>query len=215
MIIIGDVHGCYDTLMALIAKLPVGEQICFTGDLIDRGKYTKEVVEFVKSNNYDCVMGNHEDMMCNRDKFDTRNMWLNNGGEQTLSSYKFCDDLFESHCKWLEQLPIAKYYPDIKDENGNALLVSHANVGAIDVNCLDDLFKNGMFKQMALWNRPFKVEVPEGVFNVFGHTPNKEPIVKDNYANIDTGCCFNRDGYNKLTALMFPEMEIIQQEYID
>ena len=36
--IIGDVHGCYDTLMALIAKLPEDAEIVFVGDLIDRGK---------------------------------------------------------------------------------------------------------------------------------------------------------------------------------
>lgn len=35
--IIGDVHGCYDTLIALIKKLPEKAEIIFLGDLIDRG----------------------------------------------------------------------------------------------------------------------------------------------------------------------------------
>ena len=37
LLIIGDVHGCFDTLIALIAKLPTDAKIIFVGDLIDRG----------------------------------------------------------------------------------------------------------------------------------------------------------------------------------
>lgn len=58
--IIGDVHGCYKTLLSLIKKLPKNAKLCFVGDLCDRGKNSKEVIAFVKSNNYDCVLGNHE-----------------------------------------------------------------------------------------------------------------------------------------------------------
>lgn len=35
--IIGDVHGCFATLMVLISKLPKGVEIIFVDDLIDRG----------------------------------------------------------------------------------------------------------------------------------------------------------------------------------
>ena len=45
MYIIGDVHGCYNTLMELIAKLPKDAKLCFVGDLIDRGPNSKDVVE--------------------------------------------------------------------------------------------------------------------------------------------------------------------------
>jgi hypothetical protein len=31
--LIGDVHGCYDTLIALIAQLPENAKIIFCGDL--------------------------------------------------------------------------------------------------------------------------------------------------------------------------------------
>ena len=65
MIIIGDVHGCYKTLIALIEKLPKDRNITFVGDLIDRGPGSKDVVEFVRKNNYRCVRGNHEDMAKN------------------------------------------------------------------------------------------------------------------------------------------------------
>ena len=45
MYIIGDVHGCYNTLMALIAKLPKNAKLCFVGDFIGRGPNSKDVVE--------------------------------------------------------------------------------------------------------------------------------------------------------------------------
>ena len=61
--IIGDVHGEFDSLRLLTDKLPKDSNLIFVGDLVDRGKKSKEVVEFVKSNNYLCVLGNHEKMM--------------------------------------------------------------------------------------------------------------------------------------------------------
>ena len=50
--VIGDVHGCYYTLMDLVDKLSKDADLIFVGDLCDKGLYTKEVIEFVKSNNY-------------------------------------------------------------------------------------------------------------------------------------------------------------------
>ena len=35
--IIGDVHGHYQTLLSLVAKLPQDAKLIFVGDLIDRG----------------------------------------------------------------------------------------------------------------------------------------------------------------------------------
>ena len=49
--IIGDVHGCYRSLLALIEQLPrkFDSKICFVGDLIDRGPASADVVEFVRA----------------------------------------------------------------------------------------------------------------------------------------------------------------------
>lgn len=61
--IIGDVHGEYDTLAALVEKLPKDADVVFVGDLIDRGAKSKEVIEFMRKNNYRSVLGNHEQLM--------------------------------------------------------------------------------------------------------------------------------------------------------
>ena len=41
---------------------------------------------------------------------------------------------------------------------------------------------------------------------VYGHTPVKEVRIVNNTYNIDTGCVFG----GKLTALRYPEKEIVQ-----
>jgi len=39
--IIGDVHGEYQTFLALVEKLPKDAKLVFAGDLIDRGSQSK------------------------------------------------------------------------------------------------------------------------------------------------------------------------------
>ena len=65
--LIGDVHGCYRTLCALIDRLPRGadSKISFVGDLIDRGEGSFEVVQLAVQRGYAAVMGNHEYRLCN------------------------------------------------------------------------------------------------------------------------------------------------------
>ena len=50
--VIGDIHGCYNTLVKTYdevkAKYPDIE-IFSVGDLVDRGKFSFEVMEFIKS----------------------------------------------------------------------------------------------------------------------------------------------------------------------
>ena len=61
--IIGDVHGEYQTLLALVTKLPKEAKLIFVGDLISRGSQGKEVIDFVKKNAFCCVKGNHEEYL--------------------------------------------------------------------------------------------------------------------------------------------------------
>lgn len=75
--IIGDVHGCYDELVALLAKLgygvdaencraipPAGRKTIFVGDLVDRGPKIPFVLKLAMSmtgaGHALCVPGNHD-----------------------------------------------------------------------------------------------------------------------------------------------------------
>ncbi len=73
--IIGDIHGCVNTLQALLLSLGYeklkggwqhadGRKVVFVGDFVDRAVYQRETVELAKtmveSGNALAVMGNHE-----------------------------------------------------------------------------------------------------------------------------------------------------------
>lgn len=218
-IVIGDVHGCYKTLMALIAKLPPGVPITFAGDLVDRGPDSRKVVRYVIENGHDCVQGNHESMMIehvdqNREYPRWHTDFTLNGGEQTLKSYNGIPEDFDLHTNWMRGLPLIIEYPNIVNDRGQHLVVSHSSCGA--VYDWDEEVNPDEYAGVIQWGRETPVVIP-GVYNVFGHTPQKEvPTVTPDWANVDTGCCFkNRSGYGKLSAIQFPEMIIYQQENIE
>lgn len=51
--------------LALIEQLPnkQNSKIIFVGDLVDRENDSYNVIKFIIENKYDCVRGNHEDML--------------------------------------------------------------------------------------------------------------------------------------------------------
>jgi serine/threonine protein phosphatase 1 len=214
VIVIGDIHGCYKTFMALLEKLPQNEPICIVGDLIDRGKYSDLVVQYVKEHNIPCVMGNHEDM-ANTDVMN----WKRNGGNKTLDSYGTSLALLYEHLDWFKTLPLYLEFKDIKDSDGRYLVVSHACI----INWWDsDVEKRvGLkSKENVLWNRDpihfLKERNTKDIFNIFGHTPIPKPEIDIAYANIDTGCVFNKEEeYGTLTALQYPEIKIFTQKNIE
>lgn len=109
--IIGDVHGHFKALTTLFEKInPTPEdEVYFLGDLIDRGPESSKVVEFVKNNNYNCILGNHEIMLLealgneqlNHQAFQA---WLQNGGNATVMSYGHKMPPVE-HINWMKSLP--------------------------------------------------------------------------------------------------------------
>ena len=63
--LIGDVHGCYDELIALLAQVefdPSTDTLWLTGDLVARGPGSLEVLRYVKSlgDSVRLVLGNHD-----------------------------------------------------------------------------------------------------------------------------------------------------------
>lgn len=62
---IGDIQGCYDELRALLARIRFKadrDQIWFTGDLVNRGPKSLEVLRYVRAlkDNAVVVLGNHD-----------------------------------------------------------------------------------------------------------------------------------------------------------
>lgn len=117
-IVIGDVHGHYDGLMILLEAIApeANDQVYFLGDLIDRGAQSAEVVNFVQQSSYQCLLGNHEQMLLNvltkRSGYEQMHQaWLYNGGYATINSYKEAT-VPQEHIEWMLNLPT---YLDLGD----------------------------------------------------------------------------------------------------
>ena len=226
--IIGDVHGCIKTLKVLVSQLPKDAKIVLVGDLVDRGVNSKNVIEFVRTNNYKCVIGNHEEMFIENTKIGQTNikklllsLWYrSSGGYETFKSYNsdISNIQLQDDLKWLSNLPYYLEYPNIKDENGRYLVVSHSAVGKYwkykDYEYVSYDFK--IFLKHITWNRDGTIDDNPNIFNIFGHTPVSDIDITNSYANIDTGCVYSDgDLLGNLTAIEFPSKKIFIQKNID
>src|ERR1700740_2195581 len=119
---IGDVHGCYDELRALLRACERvaganAARFVLIGDYVDRGPDSRKVLDFLiaqqrDSDRFICLRGNHEAMLRDaarpdRAVSDVFN-WRANGGEQTLESYCVDDEskLPPAHLAWIAALPL-------------------------------------------------------------------------------------------------------------
>ncbi|MDD2693594.1 MAG: metallophosphoesterase [Candidatus Gracilibacteria bacterium] len=109
---IGDVHGCYDELLELCEKIGLQDEdhLYFTGDIINKGPKSREVVEFVRNRpNTWSVIGNHE-YFAFADAVDVDAMLHLESGHKTWiknSLPKFSDLQIElaEHREWILSLP--------------------------------------------------------------------------------------------------------------
>lgn len=240
MNIIGDVAGQFDTLMALVKKMP-DEEFMFLGDLVDRGPKSKEVVEWIMKNS-DSTFGNHEHLMLNEIRglkyYEPELWWTVNGGLRTLQSYyqeeEWCPvDIFvkramravpQEHIDWLSTRPM--YY--LKD----GLFISHAARDKNRNRTLEDCCElgNGFYyghdmrsEYSLIWNtgNPRKIE---DQFQVFGHMSHKTvlfysekyPNGYEHYNPDDQPYAVDVDSSRskKLSGINWPSMQIYEQEYI-
>jgi len=226
--IIGDVHGHLATLIALLNKIPANARIIFTGDLMDRGPESKGVIELLIENGYESILGNHdyEFLHYRRDKKTGAPLiymdLLHSGYSQmsTINSYirdvQFNLEEYEEHLDFVRKFPLFKYI-EFEDENVLPLVVSHSFIlpywrgpdtllQPIEIERVLLRHMNNKSGNVKYINDDF---THTGVFNVMGHSHFKEVVLADNFAIVDTGACYK----NKLSALKYPEMEIISQDF--
>jgi len=112
-IVIGDVHGHYDTLMRLLDLLAIvtGDRVDFLGDLIDRGPRSRDTVELIRTTpHFHTIRGNHEELAIAtfaRTPPEDRVLenWLRSGGRNTIDTYDDRQELV-AHMAWLRQQPL-------------------------------------------------------------------------------------------------------------
>ncbi len=214
LIAIGDVHGCANTLRALLDQLDPGSEdhYVFVGDYVDRGADSKGVVDtlFRLRELARCTFlrGNHEALMLDyidRGEFE---LWRMNGGIETLNSYRSSDGIIqipERHIQFIRDT--ALYYDD-----GDFFFV-HAGLRP-DLTIAENVRRND--ENVFLWERHHldARDVKWEKTVVCGHTPHSTPINHEKLILIDTGCVYSgHHGMGKLTAVRLPEREFVSVDF--
>lgn len=210
-IFIGDVHGHYEGVTRLLEAIAPGtdDQVFFVGDLIDRGPQSAQVIELVRRNGYQCVLGNHEQLLL--DSFPGGEVrmaalqgWLYSGGQATLASYNDTETLLD-HIAWMRSLPL---YLDLDD-----IWLVHAGVHP-------DMTLEEQTTQEFCWIRDLFHGIPHPYFEdkliITGHTitftlPLVEPgqiAQGPGWLDIDTGAYHPKSGW--LTALDMENRQVYQ-----
>lgn len=186
----------------------------FVGDYIDRGPRSREVVDFLLDfgRQYNCVFlrGNHEQMMLDALAGGDMQLWLMNGGRDTIQSYEEGGKRFElpaSHKTFYEETKMYHNEPDYFFVHGGIPSDQTIEQSLKNKDGLDEFL--WMRSHLNTMSKPWEKTV------VFGHTPRPHPIQEPKMIGIDTGCVYKRVGYGKLTAVKLPEQEFIQQSFVD
>ena len=200
---IGDIHGCYDQLVALLKKIPINfkqDTLVFMGDYIDRGPQSVEVVDYLielkkRVPGIIFLKGNHEDMLEKYLDGTDRFTYLLNGGQQTLDSYLSrstntgAHPIPPDHMEFFKSLQLVY-------ETENYIFV-HAGLRpkvALDSQETEDM----LWIRDKFLNSRFDFGKPV----IFGHTPLGKPLVTSNKIGIDTGAVYG----NELTCIQLPDM---------
>jgi serine/threonine protein phosphatase 1 len=203
---VGDVHGRHDLLQSLIGQVlshadqaPDAQKVLlFVGDYVDRGKASKEVIDFLLK--FDVpgwqkifLRGNHDQAVLDfLDDPKFYRVWKGYGAQETLFSYGVMPPRFDDDCAFARardefvlkcpatHLEFLKnlHYTHIE---GDYLFV-HAGIRpgiALENQTPEDLL---WIREDFLFSRQ-----PLGKLVVHGHTPGKTPVRRKNRICIDTG----------------------------
>ena len=228
--IIGDVHGCFDELAALLDHLgyriertagqdghrfdvshPDGRRLVFLGDLVDRGPKVPDCLRLAMDAVADgralCVPGNHENKLLR--KLRGRNVQINHGLAETLAQLEAEPPAFSDR--------VAAFIDGLRShymlDDGN-LVVAHAGIteslqnrssGAVRSFCLYGE-TSGETDEFGLpirydWAADYRGQAHV----VYGHTPVPQAEWLNRTICVDTGCVFG----GSLTALRYPEKELV------
>ncbi len=217
LIAIGDIHGCPQSLDALLARINPSpdDHLLFVGDYIDRGPNSKAVIDRLLDLREDVpctfLRGNHEAMMIEYLDSGTFSLWRMNGGVSTLQSYvRGGTSEIQIPAAHAEFVRDTKLYHETND-----FLFVHAGLKP-DLTISDNL--RDPDEEVLLWERGH-LNASEVLWEktvVCGHTPRPEPINREKLILIDTGCVYHmKPGMGRLTAVYLPEREFIDVPYAD
>lgn len=213
--VIGDIHGCFYTLVDLFNKIKQKYSsipIYCVGDIVDRGNHSFEAMKFIIDEKIKFTPGNHDYMFYHFFKDPTSifaRSWVFNGNEATIASYEKHEEAVFEHIKIIKNAPL---YFNLSD-----CFISHAGISSHYKNFLPDNFQDDLeqlkdliyndYKNESgvLWNRDELLNL--GKLQVVGHSKQKEIVFveESNSVYIDTGAFVG----NKLSAVIIHQNDIV------
>jgi serine/threonine protein phosphatase 1 len=212
--IIGDIHGCYHTLVTLVEKVKTkypGIDLYCVGDIVDRGNFSHLVVEYIFSQKIHTTLGNHDNLFCHAffnpgDEWAL--IWEMNGCQKTMAYYSQHEELWKLHAEFIRKFPL--HY--IRE----GCLITHAGVSRYIFDSMkgfvhDENFEWGDFLKVSqndefgvLWNRTPLQRLE--LLQVVGHTRHEEVYFSklNNAMYIDTAACAG----NKLSCVIVNKGDI-------
>jgi protein phosphatase len=222
--IIGDVHGCYDELAALLANLgyqlsadgtsarhPDARTAVFVGDLVDRGPATPAVLRLVMGMTSEgsglAVAGNHEAKLVRALR--GRNVSRGHGLAESLAQLAAEPDGFAAQAAVFMDGLLGHVVLD-----DGRLVVAHAGLpepmhGRASAAVRSFALYGDTTGETDEFGLPVRYPWAEDyrgrAMVAYGHTPVPETEWINGTICLDTGCVFG----GKLTALRYPERELV------
>ncbi|GMV97765.1 MAG: hypothetical protein AMXMBFR83_21200 [Phycisphaerae bacterium] len=204
VIVIGDIHGCYDELRALIDAIgpAAGDRIIALGDLVDRGPASERVLEFFRHEPAaSSIMGNHERKHVRSERGEI---------QPAVSQIIVRRELGERYAGWVAFMASFPRHLELPEA---ILIHGMFEPGVPLAEQKDSVVIGTMSGELHMRNHypsPWYEQYRGPKPLVFGHhdylRQGGEPLIREGLVyGIDTGCVYG----GRLTALILPEFRIV------
>jgi len=205
---ISDIHACYHTFQSLLAEIGLNkkDQLFILGDLINKGTYSKQVIDLIWSlqdqgYQVQVLKGNHEQYLLDssyltppseRKRAFVPSLFLKSFGLNSL------DEVPGRYLEWMQALPNYIILPDY--------ILVHAGLNFSQSNPLEDYRS---MQTIRSWYDDLDRDYLSGKVVVHGHTPTVLSTIQLSLSrleevpaiNIDNGAVFPDMGLGHLVAL--------------
>lgn len=206
---VGDIHGEYLQLEEKLKEIgfnPKCDRLFATGDLVNRGRYSHMVIDWLKKPWFIPVRGNHDHCIASIRKggkgMETKLKNVYKGEWYFEQSKSFQESL----CKRFELLPVANC---IKTEKGPVVIV-HADLPTATWKTFENqvkMFNLKLINEAISSFERHKIKnqiIPDVRAVICGHTSGKNVRILGNFYIIDTGCGMEK---GRLTILSLKTLE--------
>lgn len=198
-VVIGDIHGCYDELVALLELIDfqAEDQVIAVGDLIVKGNKNKEVLDLFRTDTrFSSVLGNHDRALLR--------YWRGEGNlkkAQAKTAVELQSNA-KDYCEYLDSLPL------LIELNGYVVVHAGLRPGIpLKKQSIDDLTElrtlgdDRTSRKGVPW---YEVYESRRVV-LFGHWPTAEPTFAPQAIGLDTGCVYG----NRLSGYLTDTKQIV------